>query len=267
MSVSLKLQCASDIRRVTVQENITFSELRQLVKDTFGGSSIDGLVFKYKDSENEFITLTNDNELFDAIRLSKSAQHTLKILIVIPWLPISVARSIPFQLDSSRLKYCGDRIKEASNVSCNAISTGVSQLRQRVGPCKPIVKKGLVAAAFLWWLCHGCSLFILLIAGLVGYRYFGLFSNLINDNRARFHQSLFNNYAPSAPPVERAEQNLYPANYSAAPVVQPHERNHQFQDKLKQLNEMGFTQAERNIGALIKNNGNLLEAVKTLLDE
>lgn len=38
-----------------------------------------------------------------------------------------------------------------------------------------------------------------------------------------------------------------------------------FQLKLKQLEEMGFVERERNIAALLKNDGNLLQTVKDLL--
>lgn len=39
-----------------------------------------------------------------------------------------------------------------------------------------------------------------------------------------------------------------------------------FQLKLKQLEEMGFQEKEKNIAALLKNGGNLLQTVKDLVD-
>jgi len=263
--VSIKLQNAADIRRVTVNENISLVELRQLVQNTFGNILLDGLVFKYKDNENEFITLTNDMELSDAIHRSKLDNHSLKILVVAPWLPAYLVQSIPFQLNPARFRGCSDRIRDRIRSSCEVASHHIRGCADRAGSAKPLVKKGLLCLAFLWWLCHGCSLFILGIAGFVGFKYFGLCSSIFNDNheQRRFHGR--NQYVPSAPPVEQVERDLYPS--INAPIQQHNDNQLQgFQEKMKQLSDMGFYDSTRNINALLKNNGNVVEAVKTLLD-
>jgi len=43
--------------------------------------------------------------------------------------------------------------------------------------------------------------------------------------------------------------------------------NDSFQAKLKQLEEMGFNQRTKNIEALITNGGDILKAVKQLLEK
>jgi len=76
----VKLQCNNDIRRVTVNEQLTFKGLTDLAKSLFGSSLNGAVTFKYKDDEGDQVTITSDRELEEAFRLVNE-QQILRITI------------------------------------------------------------------------------------------------------------------------------------------------------------------------------------------
>jgi len=78
--VVIKLQYKDDIRRVTVDHLLNFSELRTLAQSLFENSLPSSYVFKYKDDEGDLITVSSDRELSEAFRLVKD-QEIVRISI------------------------------------------------------------------------------------------------------------------------------------------------------------------------------------------
>jgi len=78
--VVIKLQFKEDIRRVTVDHWLNFSELRNLALTLFENALPSAYVFKYKDDEGDLITVSSDRELSEAFRLGKD-QEIVRISI------------------------------------------------------------------------------------------------------------------------------------------------------------------------------------------
>jgi len=273
----IKIQNGSDIRRVTIQEDSSFLQLRDIARNVFVANVPESFVFKYKDNENEFITITNDFELSEAIRFSKTTGHSLKILITHPWIPTNLARSLPFQLDPAQLWKAYDSSIEYGKHGLDVLAEKVHGLRQRAGHCRGAWKKGVLALILFLWLCKGCSLIFMMLVGIIGYK---VSSSYFGDRRGcnRRGANRADAPIPSAPPVDREEhvaqpaQPLYPrvdreehVNQPSYPRVNEDRGARMFEEKLKQLEEMGFLSRTRNIEVLIKNNGNILQSVKDLL--
>jgi len=77
----IKLQHANDIRRVTIDKPVSFTELVELAKSLFRDTLPNPFTLRYKDDEGDFITVASDRELGEAFRLSQE-QAILRITIV-----------------------------------------------------------------------------------------------------------------------------------------------------------------------------------------
>lgn len=68
---TIKFQFNSDIRRVSVPENQSFNDVIDLAKNLFNGALPDRFVLKYRDDENDLITVSTDREFQEAVRVRK----------------------------------------------------------------------------------------------------------------------------------------------------------------------------------------------------
>lgn len=80
----LKFYFNNDIRRIALSEQVPFSTLIAFVKDLFASNPLpEKFVFKYVDNENDVITVTSDEELLEAFRISaKQAPSLIKFEVV-----------------------------------------------------------------------------------------------------------------------------------------------------------------------------------------
>jgi len=262
--ISIKLQNASDIRRITVSENLTFSELNQIAYSTFGNALPSSFLFKYKDFENEYITLTTDVELSEAIRTSQQANHTLRVMIVHPWLPVSVSKAVPFQLDPS--KYI-DTARPWIQIAQSRVANVINNIRSRPTPRYDILKwkKCILALILFFFLCRGFSMFFFIVMGVVYYRYSGNFFSSSPRPRGDVRINHNHNPVPSAPIIEDEIQQPVSQMYPNVNQQQADRGVIAFQEKLAQLYEMGFSDRNLNIQVLTQNRGDLLKSVKDLL--
>ena len=76
--VVIKLQLAEDIRRLSVPESFTFEDLSKLAVNSFGKKLPSNYVFKYKDEEDDLVTISSEPELQEALQSNESL---LKITI------------------------------------------------------------------------------------------------------------------------------------------------------------------------------------------
>jgi len=67
-SVTIKVRNNSDLRRIQISRSSTFESLQQLFSQLY---KIDNFVIKYLDDEEDFITISSDEELVEAFRLTK----------------------------------------------------------------------------------------------------------------------------------------------------------------------------------------------------
>ncbi len=80
--VVIKLQLDNEIRRVTFsQQPPSLSELVQLAQNYFFQGAATPVVFKYKDEEEDLITISLDRELEEALNLN-GKDSILKLFVV-----------------------------------------------------------------------------------------------------------------------------------------------------------------------------------------
>lgn len=75
-SIVLKVSLADDLRRLTFVTPFTFSRLIDLLRSTFATNPIT-LTIKYRDDENDLVTISNDSELVDAISVAQSTSSKI----------------------------------------------------------------------------------------------------------------------------------------------------------------------------------------------
>jgi len=75
----VKFQYQTEIRRAALNEVISFVQLTQLAKELYGESLAQSstLVFKYKDDEDDSITVSTDRELEEAFRLMRETRPAI----------------------------------------------------------------------------------------------------------------------------------------------------------------------------------------------
>jgi hypothetical protein len=67
--IPVKVNYLSDIRRVKVNESMSYVEFRKLLNDLFQGQLPANFLIKYTDDDNDMITITSDIELREAFTL------------------------------------------------------------------------------------------------------------------------------------------------------------------------------------------------------
>jgi len=78
MSVILKLRFEEDTRRFSLERAPDYAELVNLARQLFG---IQTPTFRYQDDEQDWITVTSDMELREAVNLAKTTNSILKISV------------------------------------------------------------------------------------------------------------------------------------------------------------------------------------------
>jgi len=79
--VVIKFHYKNEIRRVTVDNfGFSFAQLQGLANNLYGNALPKEITFKYKDDENDMITVSSEQELQEAIRLA-SNQQILRVFI------------------------------------------------------------------------------------------------------------------------------------------------------------------------------------------
>jgi len=75
----VKFQYQTEIRRAALNEVVSFAQLTQLAKELYGESLAQSskLVFKYKDDEDDSITVSTDRELEEAFRLMQDTHPAI----------------------------------------------------------------------------------------------------------------------------------------------------------------------------------------------
>jgi len=118
-NVTLKISLDEDIRRVSVEQNFTFETLIKTLRRLFKyltDADVQGLNIRYLDEENDWITLSSDEELKEAkslspffLRLALSrAKRTQKVRKVNRW---RGSRNF-FQLQKQALKLLASNVPE-----------------------------------------------------------------------------------------------------------------------------------------------------------
>jgi len=266
--VAIKLVNGKDIRRISLEEPLTsFASLVVLAKQTFGESypKEEDFLFKYKDNENDLISITNDKDLEEAfLYYSNLNAGILKIELTSTssccfqkfFKDEDCPRKIKEFFQQKKKEFCERRKRCASN------NDGKRK-------CGRILKKVLFAL-FILFVAHKCCFlsFFLLFAGL-GFCFAKricrsacfIGSNPMNCARKQ-NENVVNRNVESKEEVDSNDNNNI-----RQPSRNLNEKGLPFQTKLKQLEDMGFTSRTNNIEALINNNGDVLETVKELLEK
>src|SRR5687768_7086918 len=81
-TVHIKAKYEENIRRFQINPNISFKEFTDLILSVFQNTfKLDKVIFKYQDDEKDFIDLSSDDELKEAIRISTKTNGFLRINI------------------------------------------------------------------------------------------------------------------------------------------------------------------------------------------
>jgi len=283
----LKLKFGKDIRRIpspTVQSSgleeskLTFQELSRLALECFKSEDTSEFVFQYKDDEKDLITITNDLELEEGLRLARSVSRSSDSPVVFS---VKVSRKgqtecpIKCGLDSavSCIHKAVEKFKEKRALCKKNDTSGCCFRGGRCSPFKIALKLfGLFFLIKLFFFCQCCFFFIPLLA-VAG---FGIKRFICSRSSSSCPVSLCSRRQIPVPSPQHVNQNRNP-NPEVVEVEskqeveedepQPNREELPFQLKLRQLEEMGFSSRSRNIEVLIRNGGDVLRAVKDLLDK
>lgn len=244
----IKLQFGNDVRRIRLEENqeINFSDLLKLTKETFTEiSSLDNFIFKYRDIDNDIVTVTSDLELQEAFRVAKDA-GVGSLRFEVQW------NGCIFEESLKKVKSFVDKKKA---LLCPNSAPGECSLDSN-NRCKKIFFAGLIG--FL--MCRGCCIFFLLPLFFI---YFIASKLVWRDFNKKAKRTCTKGRNISSEPIveEIVRQSNVENDEVGSQQPQP------FQVKLGQLEEMGFTNRSKNIESLIKNSGDVLKTVKELLEK
>lgn len=89
MSFVIKIRYEDDTRRISLEKPPAYQELVQLTNQLFG---VVPSCFKYKDDEEDTITVTNDLELREAVTVSVKSKSILRVFVVEAKDPASKAK-------------------------------------------------------------------------------------------------------------------------------------------------------------------------------
>jgi len=81
MSFPVKISFNDDIRRVSLEKNITYEELVRTSRSIFKFSSTSELVIKYEDDEKDIVTVSSDLELKEAVALAGRIGKVLRLFV------------------------------------------------------------------------------------------------------------------------------------------------------------------------------------------
>jgi len=84
MSIPVKVQYEGDLRRYRLSVKATFKELHDIITKLFPNLTSLKFAINYRDPDNDIITVANDRDLLEAIRLSSCDPNKLLRLCITP---------------------------------------------------------------------------------------------------------------------------------------------------------------------------------------
>jgi len=277
----VKLQYRSEIRRVAVVDPIKYDRLKQLANELFSTTSLpETFLFQYKDSEGDDVSVSSERELEEAIRIVQNNNPAI----------------LKLEIKSQQKSSCGECCFQKFFEHCRK---GSNQCGQQRGQCCskkflliPLIGLLLVFKPCLLW-CLG--LIALAVCGIcAAKRHFACddrkrkcgrgscWTQSSSGSQCPLANWCSSTVAPKSIDVNTVPKSEEVLNKETADTSfegkqeqeyeqeyeQEHEKvNSPFESKLKQLEEMGFSDRTANIELLIKHGGNLLKSVKALLEK
>jgi len=266
--ITIKIQNTNDLRRISIDESSSLDNLKQVARELFI-SLPENFIFKYKDNENEFVTISCDRELSEAFQVAKAYPDKLiKIIIANPWLPGSLVQFLPFHLDSAPINRFHQTAHEIIALKLACIREHFPKCRQRLNEVSP--KKIALLLLFSWIFFHS-HFFLFFFTIFVGFKLVGKFCR--SDSIFKCFQCPRNQQPvqqfqqqPVQQPVQQFQPQPVQQFQPLYPDIHLNNQPFSFQQKIKQLEEMGFSSRTRNIEVLLKHNGDLIQCVKELLE-
>jgi len=99
MSIAIKLSCGGDLRRYTLPKNASFIELSDIITKLFPNLKPNKISINYRDPDNDIITVANDRDLQEAIRLTSFDPNNILRLC------INISQEIPKQVINQNTEY------------------------------------------------------------------------------------------------------------------------------------------------------------------
>jgi len=299
-SRSIKIIYQNEIRRVNLQENeSTFDGTKELAKNLFGALK-EPFHFRYEDDERDVITISSNDDLIEALRVTKTSGINLKLVVAEIRKEEPQAQGIPppnfngwNQNDINR--HCAELKRQ---FHCQRKGSFLFH----AAPIAFKVISAIILFKLLFCVLSGrCCILPLFLLGIGVF----LFGKKLRRRFFRKHcgfargqGGFFNGQCPLAnwcqeePTSDRQQQ---PENFQDAKkegeeeVVQRVNEEQELKEEeiiqekvkevsqaskregssfarnLKQLEDMGFLDRDRNIAVLVQNKGNVVDAVRDLL--
>eukprot|EP01114_Cavostelium_apophysatum_P022267 TRINITY_DN799_c0_g1_i1.p1 TRINITY_DN799_c0_g1~~TRINITY_DN799_c0_g1_i1.p1 ORF type:complete len:292 (+),score=93.14 TRINITY_DN799_c0_g1_i1:100-975(+) len=279
---SLKLQRGGEIRRVQV----TFSEdqpfdydaLVRYARDLFfEGVRAEGriLCFRYKDEQNDTITVRSTRELEEALRVALNGTNRVLKLRVLVEGDNEPEESIGCSFGSvddwektisegwSRIKKWKNQCKRQRGESDGNSDAKKDRRCKKFKKAKKCFLALFLIAIFAGCVAKGCCLVLFLgIVALAVKCGFKFCKKVSKGGRGIFNCKV--ECRPTRPLQQpKKEQPSPPLFHSGSSTAE----DAPFQSKMNQLEEMGFRDRSKNIEVLINNGGDLLQSVKDLLEK
>jgi len=300
-TTTIKLSLGNDVRRIGLSE-LTFAQLGELIKSLFGQTLSGPFSIKYLDDEKELISLSSELELQEAFRQAHNTNSILKITIIptaqnSQEAPKSEPAKNENQSKCGRKSWC-NRSSNAQGSQCQqsrrcwwsgrcAESNGAKETQCQQSSQQSAQQSACQQRPCGWWGRRACSWRTQSQQTDNGTSNEGSCQRSCrkrcgqqsaapspvstNVNPARVTPA-----SPTAPPVDtevkvvgenqNSTQLLYPDLSNVVIKVSEKKEEKPYEDKLKQLADMGFTNRAQNIELLIKRNGNVLQVVKDIVD-
>jgi len=288
-ATTIKISLGTDVRRIGLSE-INFNQLADLIKSLYGEALSAPYTLKYLDDEKELVRISSELELQEAFRQAHNNNTILKITVI----PAAQnTQNTPASKCEKKQSKCEKKWgcsswKNSENSECQqrsgrcwwgrncSQSSGCSK-DTKCQDSAATQQSGSQRSCGGWWGRKSCAS-----------------KSQSNESGSGCQRSWGRRWCsqqssaptPVSTPVSSSPVNSSPSTPSA-PVVENHNQNSNqllypdlahvvlntatkeqspYEDKLKQLSEMGFNNREQNIQLLIKRNGNVLQVVKDIVD-
>jgi len=253
--VAIKLVFEDEIRRISSQEGTTFDTVKNITKKLFPKVN-EPFQYKYSDEDGDVITISSEEEFQEALKVASKMNARLKLNLVEE--EISSPPSCAFIQ-----KACEWKLKKGLQCRDKKKKCGLSKC----------VSFGLVAfAAILFFKClfSGKCCILLPIFALVAFfaakrfGFIGRSGKCERRRRCQWQQADIRRDDERNQQDEKIQKDEQKEDTSVngEPIEST---NITFVQKLSQLQDMGFTNRQRNIEVLVRNNGNIIETVRDLV--
>jgi len=290
----IKIIFQDEIRRVNLQDKeFTYEEVKGLTKNLFT-SVKEPFHFRYQDEEGDIVTIASNDDFIEALRVTKATGVNLKIGVV------EVKKENPA---TNGVPHCG--INWNQHAEKRRGCHWGRRFKQNGGGCfvsraLPIVLRIIVAIFFIKLLVcvvsgRACILPVIMLGTTLFFfgkkikgRFFGRNCQIFNGQcpLSRWCQEQSTDrQVPETEVVreekkeeqqvkqevpiqqqQQVEQEKEEEEEESKVVVQGNKREgSSFSRSLKQLEDMGFLDRDRNIAVLVQNRGNVVNAVRDLL--